>query len=100
MKKPVDSREMSSVQGKRSIDQSELPPEGVVSLLMAETQTIEDGSLIKVGKYRHFEVFSDELPRSGGTSFPMTGKLFLDSSTGSDASTPALSFHNLQNRIA
>ena len=34
------------------------------------------------------------LPRSGGTSFPMTGKLFLDSSTGSDASTPALSFHN------
>ena len=49
MKRPVDSREMSSVQGKRSIDQSELPPEGVVSLLMAETQTIEDGSLIKVG---------------------------------------------------
>lgn len=67
MKKPVNSRDMSSLPGSRSIDQDELPPEGVVSLLMAETETIEEGSLIKVGRYRHFEVFSDELPRSGGT---------------------------------
>jgi hypothetical protein len=57
---------MGSVPGERSIDQPDLPAQGVVSLLCADTETVDDGP-VKVGRYRHFEVFSDEPPRSGGT---------------------------------
>lgn len=67
MDKPINSRDMSSTLGERSIDRPDLPPEGTVSTLVADTETTVDDSLIKVGRYRHFEVFSDELPRSGGT---------------------------------
>ena len=33
--------------------------------MLAETETMDDGQL-KIGRFRHFEVFSDEPPRIGG----------------------------------
>lgn len=66
MDKPVNSRDMSSFPGERSIDKPDLPPQGTVSTLIADTETVGEGP-VKVGRYRNFEVFSDEPPRSGGT---------------------------------
>ena len=55
----------STVPGERPIDKTELPKDGYEITMLAETETMDDGQL-KIGRFRHFEVFSDEPPRIGG----------------------------------
>lgn len=55
----------SGVPGERPIDKPELPKEGYEITMLAETETAGEGQL-KIGRFRHFEVFSDEPPRIGG----------------------------------
>ncbi len=63
---PLDPRKDSTVVGERIIDKPELPRQGYVFTMSADTETIEGEGQLKLGKHRHFEVFCDEPERIGG----------------------------------
>ena len=75
MEKPLDGMNLPSAPGERVIDKPELPAGGITTDQEVYTEVIEGEMHLKVGKYRHFEVYSDEAQRIGGTDkypSPMT----------------------------
>ena len=66
MEQPLDSRKDSMVAGERTIDKPELPAQGYVFTMSADTETLEGEGQLKLGRHRHFEVFCDEPERIGG----------------------------------
>jgi hypothetical protein len=63
---PLNPLQGSSVPGERDIDKPELPPQGYVFTMTADTETIEGKGQLKLGKSRNFEVYCDEPARIGG----------------------------------
>ena len=75
MAKPLDGMNLPGAPGERVIDKPELPAGGIATDQEVYTEVIEDEMHLKVGKYRQFEVYSDEAQRIGGTDkhpSPMT----------------------------
>ena len=75
MEKPLDGMSLASAPGDRVIDKPELPAGGIATDQEVYTEVIEGEMHLKVGKYRQFEVYSDEAQRIGGTDkhpSPMT----------------------------
>jgi hypothetical protein len=75
MEKPLDGTNLPSAPGARVIDKPELPAGGIATDQEVYTEVIEGGMHLKVGRYRRFEVYSDEAERIGGTDkhpSPMT----------------------------
>ena len=66
MEKPLDGMNLPSAPGERVIDKPELPAGGIATDQEVYTEVIEGEMHLKVGKYRHFEVYSDEAQRIGG----------------------------------
>jgi hypothetical protein len=66
MELPLDPRKDSTTPGERSIDKPELPAQGYVFTMSADTETLEGEGQLKLGRHRHFEVFCDEPERIGG----------------------------------
>ena len=75
MDKPLDGNKLPTEVGQRVIDKPELPPGGIQTDNEVYTEVVAGEMHLKVGKYRHFEVYSDEAQRIGGTDkypSPMT----------------------------
>ena len=66
MEKPLDFYQASTTLGERIIDKPELPRQGYAMHIEVDTETVGEGSMLKVGRYADFEVFSDEGGRLGG----------------------------------
>jgi hypothetical protein len=63
---PLNPFQESSVPGERTIDKPELPPQGYVFTMAADTETVAGKGQLKLGKHRHFEIYCDEPARLGG----------------------------------
>ena len=64
--KPISPDEEFAQTGARSIDRPELPKGGYVLTMGADCETLEGGQL-KIGRFRHYEVYCDEPARIGGS---------------------------------
>ena len=62
----MDQDALSTVPGERIIDKPDIPQQGVEQYLEADTENVEGHFHLKVGRYRKFEVYSDEPARIGG----------------------------------
>ena len=68
---PLNPLKGSSVPGERTIDKPELPSQGYVFTMAADTETVAGKTQLKLGKHRHFEIYCDEPARLGGDdSYP------------------------------
>jgi hypothetical protein len=67
MDKPLDGNALPSTVGSRVIDKPELPPGGIATDNEVYTEVVEGEMHLKRGVAGHFEVFSDEAARIGGT---------------------------------
>lgn len=63
---PLNPGSESPVPGERTIDRPELPRQGYSFSMAADTETVEGEGQLKLGKYRHFEIYCDEPARIGG----------------------------------
>ena len=63
---PLLHRDMPTKPGERPIDKPELPSQGYVFTMVADTETVEGKGQLKSGTHRHFEIFCDEPERLGG----------------------------------
>lgn len=75
MEKPLDGMNLPSEVGQRVIDKPELPSGGITTDQEVYTEVVADAGQLKRGVFRHFEVYSDEAQRIGGTDkypSPMT----------------------------
>ena len=63
---PIDSMKTSTEPGKRVIDKPDHPPAGYTSFRVAEAETAEGNSQLKVGQSQGYELFCDESGRIGG----------------------------------
>ena len=71
MEKPVNGNNLPAEVGQRIIDQPELPPQGISTDNEVYTEVVLGKGQLKRGRFRHFEVFSDEAQRIGGDdSYP------------------------------
>lgn len=68
---PLNPANESTVPGQRAIDKPELPRQGYAFSMAADTETVTGEGQLKLGKYRHFEIYCDEPARIGGNdSYP------------------------------
>ncbi len=82
MEKPLDGMNLPSETGQRVIDKPELPPGGIATDQEVYTEMIEGSMHLKRGKYRHFEVYSDEAERIGGTDKHPSPMTYMAMGTG------------------
>ncbi len=66
--KPLNAAEQSTKPGERITDKPELPSQGLAMHLVADTESIENETHLKVGNSRGFTIYSDEPPTIGGTN--------------------------------
>ena len=64
---PLGNADLSDKPGERIIDKPELPAQGVLMQLVADTETVPGQGMVKVGKARGFTIYSDEGSAIGGT---------------------------------
>ena len=67
MDEPLKYVDAPTAPGERIIDKPELPARGVLMQLVADTETIPGGGMVKVGQSRGFTIYSDEGPAIGGS---------------------------------
>ena len=67
MEEPLKYVDAPTTPGERTIDKPELPLQGVLMQLVADTETLPGQGMIKVGKSRGFTIYTDEGPAIGGT---------------------------------
>jgi hypothetical protein len=66
--KPLKMMEQSTKPGERITDKPELPRQGLVMQMIADTESIEGESHLKLGRSRGFDIYSDEPAQIGGTN--------------------------------
>ncbi|MBT3350399.1 MAG: hypothetical protein HOC91_02880 [Nitrospinaceae bacterium] len=75
---PLKWSEAPTAPGERITDKPELPPKGVLMELRADTKTMENEPMLKVGESAGWTIYTDESARIGGTGkypppMPMLG---------------------------
>jgi hypothetical protein len=71
MEEPLDHMKEPTEVGKRPIDKPDLPKQGYVLSIAADTETVDGKLHLRKGTYNKFEVMCDEpLMMGGEASFP------------------------------
>ena len=66
MEKPLDHMKEPTEIGKRPIDKPDLPKQGYVLTITANSETVDGKLHLRKGKYGDFEVMCDEPEMMGG----------------------------------
>ena len=67
MEEPLRWNEAPTEPGERITDKPELPRRGVLMELRADTKTVENEAMLKVGESAGWTIYSDESEKIGGT---------------------------------
>ncbi|MAE05859.1 MAG: hypothetical protein CMH76_05950 [Nitrospinae bacterium] len=82
MEGPIDGHATSSVPGERTIDQPELPRQGLYTDSKVHTEVVEGSVQLKRGLTDDFEIFCDEGSRIGGEGKYPTPMTYMAMATG------------------
>ncbi len=82
MEGPIDGHTTSTVPGERVIDKPELPPKGLYTDHIVDTEMVEGSLQLKRGKAGAYEIFCDEGAHIGGTAKYPSPMAYLAMATG------------------